>query len=52
MKTDEQKQMQALNTADYRGYQWPQSQDEEDEGYPLWVSNDIRLLHSCLTCLS
>ena len=32
---DEQKQMQALNTADYRGYQWPQSQDEEDEGYPL-----------------
>ena len=29
--------MQALGTSDYRGYQWPTSQEDEDEGYPLYV---------------
>ena len=39
-------QMQALGTSDYRGYQWPQHQDEEDEGYPLYVCSAIQLLTS------
>lgn len=31
--------MQGLNTSDYRGTtEWPVSKEEEDEGYPLWVS--------------
>jgi len=28
--------MQALNTSDYRGHNWPGSHDEEDS-YPLYV---------------
>ena len=28
--------MQALGTSDYRGQPWP-SQEDEEEGYPLYV---------------
>ena len=34
-------QMQALGTSDYRGYQWP-SQDEEEEGYPFPLVMKVR----------
>lgn len=30
--------MQVLGTSDYRGIPWPVSAEEEDEGYPLYVS--------------
>lgn len=39
-------QMQALNTSDYRGYQWPASQEEEEEGYPLYVYSILRVIRS------
>jgi hypothetical protein len=31
--------MQALTTSDYRGggFQWPQSQEDEEDSYPLYV---------------
>lgn len=35
-------QMQALGTSDYRGHQWPASQDEEDEGYPFPLVMKVR----------
>lgn len=31
-------EMQGLQTSDYRGYQWPTSGEDEEEGYPLYVS--------------
>ena len=34
-------QMQVLGTSDYRGYQWP-SQDEEEEGYPFPLVMKVR----------
>uniref|UniRef100_A0A5K1K6P1 Glycogen [starch] synthase n=1 Tax=Ganoderma boninense TaxID=34458 RepID=A0A5K1K6P1_9APHY len=35
-------EMQALNTSDYRGYQWPASQEEEEEGYPFPLVMKVR----------
>jgi hypothetical protein len=30
--------MQALSTSDYRGgFQWPQSHEDEEDSYPLYV---------------
>ena len=37
--------MERLHTSDYRGYNWPQSaQDEEEDGYPLYVAVLIKVL--------
>ena len=34
--------MQKLETSDYRGGQWPGfSKEEEEEGYPLYVSTTL-----------
>jgi hypothetical protein len=29
--------MESLKTSDYRGYQWPGSQEDEEDMYPLYV---------------
>ncbi|KAI8977859.1 glycogen synthase [Trametes punicea] len=35
-------EMQALRTSDYRGFNWPGSQDDEDEGYPFPLVMKVR----------
>ncbi|KAJ8461957.1 hypothetical protein ONZ51_g11209 [Trametes cubensis] len=35
-------EMQALGTSDYRGFNWPSSQDDEDEGYPFPLVMKVR----------
>ncbi|KAH9942604.1 glycogen synthase [Amylocystis lapponica] len=35
-------EMQALETSDYRGYQWPGTAEDEDEGYPFPLVMKIR----------
>ena len=37
--------MQALTTSDYRGggFQWPQSQEDEEDSYPLYVPTQAAL---------
>ncbi|KAI0739519.1 glycogen synthase [Daedaleopsis nitida] len=35
-------EMQSLNTSDYRGYQWPASQEDEDEDYPFPLVMKVR----------
>ncbi|KAI0328926.1 glycogen synthase [Cubamyces sp. BRFM 1775] len=35
-------EMQALGTSDYRGFNWPASQDDEDEGYPFPLVMKVR----------
>lgn len=29
--------MQALDTSDYRGYNWPGAHEDEEDSYPLYV---------------
>lgn len=31
-------QMQALDTSDYRGYNWPGAHEDEEDSYPLYVA--------------
>ncbi|KAH9895790.1 glycogen synthase [Cubamyces lactineus] len=35
-------EMQALGTSDYRGFNWPASQEDEDEGYPFPLVMKVR----------
>lgn len=43
--------MQALSTSDYRGgFQWPQSHEDEEDSYPLYVPLNNSPLGPTLTC--
>ncbi|KAI0028529.1 glycogen synthase [Vararia minispora EC-137] len=35
-------EMQALNTSDYRGYQWPQGAEDEEDSYPFPLVMKVR----------
>ncbi|KAF8840431.1 glycogen synthase [Paxillus ammoniavirescens] len=35
-------EMQRLNTSDYRGYNWPRSAEDEDDGYPFPLVMKVR----------
>ena len=34
-------EMQSLNTADYRGYQWPNHAEDDEDSYPLYVPSSL-----------
>jgi glycogen(starch) synthase len=45
-------QMQSLETSDYRGYIWPGLHEDEENGYPLWVTIQTYPLHQLTTFCS
>jgi hypothetical protein len=48
-------QMRALDTSDYRGqggYNWPGTNEDEEDGYPLYVPTQLQDIEISLTACS